>query len=110
MKPRAIYEVRVEVDSEISTAYLEWLRRHMQQIVEIAGFERADLFTEESESPAFKVWVVHYLASSVGVIDAYLADHSKKFRADGVSRFEGRFRIERRVLVNVPDLTAPSGS
>lgn len=95
---KAVYEVRVEVDHEVAAEYLLWLRDHMKQIVEAASFERADLFTLEHESPRVAIWVVQYVASSRAIIEDYLNHHSKSFRGDAITRFGGKFKIERRIL------------
>ncbi len=95
---KAVYEVRVEVDNEVAAEYLIWLREHLKQIVEAVGFEKADLFTLEHESPRFATWVVQYVASSRVTIEDYLNHHSKSFRGDAIHRFGGKFKIERRIL------------
>jgi len=113
MSAKVIYEVRVEVDQEVAPVYLVWLREHIRQIVRVAGFERAELFAQQESSGPVQVWLVHYVAASLKTIEDYLSEHSQKFRAEGVERFDGRFQIERKILLlqeTVTDLTEVSTS
>lgn len=95
----AIYEVRLEVDSEIANEYLNWLKPHMELVVDTAGFLKADLFREESDSGAV-VWVCHYHARSKDEIEKYIREKASELRADAVSRFGSKFRAQRRILVS----------
>jgi hypothetical protein len=95
----AIYEVRADIDSQISNEYLNWLKPHMEQVVLAGGFLKADLFREESDSGAV-VWVCHYHARSTDDIHKYIREKSAELRADALSRFGSRLRAQRRILVS----------
>lgn len=91
-----IYEVNLEVDADVRAAYLEWLRPHVQEMLDLPCFEQADLF-EDTQGQ----WVVQYRAVSKEAIDTYLNTYSKQMRGDGLRRFEGKFKATRRVLQHI---------
>lgn len=94
-----IYEVKVEVENPVAEEYLLWLRSHINDIVEAAGFIKAEIFICEEAPKGHRVWVIHYHAADKSQIDAYLNHLAPRFRADGLSRFGNRFRAERRILI-----------
>lgn len=104
----AIYEVTVEVEAALESEFLIWLKRHIQDIVNEAGFESAQVFALESGKPGLLSWCTHYHATNRAVIDAYIEHLAPKFRADAVKRFAERVRVSRRILESVPDLTVSS--
>jgi len=93
-----IYEVSVEVDKEIAPAYELWLKEHIVELVKMAGFDGAKLFTFDSGNPLVTNWVTHYQAKSLDLVQNYLEKLAPSFRADGVQRFGKRFRAQRRIL------------
>ena len=44
-----VYEVNLQVDSIAADEYAEWLEPHIEQILEIEGFEGAEWFVCDSE-------------------------------------------------------------
>lgn len=105
---KAIYEVRIDVEQSVADAYEPWLREHIAQIVAAAGFLYGQLYRENGPRDGRVVWVSHYVAPSMEIIENYLSNLAPKFRADGVNRFDGKFEISRRILTfqeRVPDLT-----
>lgn len=104
-----VYEVRVEVEPSIAEEYFLWLKRHMADLVQAAGFEKAVLFSPDEPTPDKRVWVVQYLAPNRESLENYLTHLAHKFRADGLERFGNRFQATRQILnfqLQVPDLTA----
>jgi hypothetical protein len=99
-----IYEVNVEVEPAALEEYSLWLACHIEEILGIRGFTRADVWREQN--PAADGWtslVVHYHVNSQNELDDYLSHHTRRLRAEAEQRFAGRFRTRRRVLIS----TAP---
>ena len=44
-----VYEVNLQVDSIAAEEYAEWLEPHIEQILEIEGFQGAEWFICDSE-------------------------------------------------------------
>lgn len=92
-----IYEVNLFVDEEIKDAYLEWLRAHIQEMLELPCFDNATLYCDEVNN-----WVVHYYAPSRESIDTYLETYAQQMRGDSAARFSGKFKAKRRILGACP--------
>lgn len=99
---KAIYETRIEMSASLSAEYKTWLFAHAEAIVKAAGFDKAEVFTLETDDPAVAIWVVHYVASTRQVIEEYLNIHSKHFRADSANRFGANTKIQRGILIHQP--------
>ena len=96
-----VYEVNIELDGGIATAYREWLRDHVAEMLSLPGFTGADAFdiVDPTPSPGRVAICVQYRMTGDDALQAYLRDHAPRVRADGVSRFGDRFKATRRVLV-----------
>lgn len=95
-----VYEVSIDVDRAIGDAYLDWLRDHVAQMLRFEGFVEARLL-ERDDLPATaerRGFVIVYRLRDRAALAAYFADHAAAMRADGESRFGGRFAASRRVL------------
>lgn len=95
-----VYEVNLVVEAGIADAFAEWLPGHVAELLALPGFVSAELFRiEEPAAPSGEVALsVRYRLRDRVALEAYLNDHAARLRADGVARFGGRFRAERRVL------------
>lgn len=95
-----IYEVNIEVDGAAHDEYRAWLHDHVAEILALPGFTGAKVF-EVLDPPASAGRValcVQYTLKHQAALDDYLRDHAPRLRADGMSRFGGRFQATRRVL------------
>ena len=94
-----VYEVSADVDATIRDDYLRWLGPHVAEIVALPGFTGADVF--EVVDPALpdtlRVCMRYHLVDEAA-LEAYLAEHAPRLRADGVARFGDRMRAQRRVM------------
>ena len=91
------YEVNLEIEREVSAAYLSWLKEHVDEILALDGFVSAQCHEVESSSEERLVLSVHYRVESREHLDAYFRDHAERLRGDGMKKFEGRFSAERRI-------------
>lgn len=98
-----IYEVNLWVDRAIAAEYRTWLDEHIRRMRALPGFTSAVLYeVREPTPPAGQVtFSVRYRLRDQAALDAYLAEHAARMRADGAARFGDRFRAERRVLASV---------
>lgn len=99
-----IYEVDLDLDAAIAEAYLQWLRPHIAEICALPGFLGADLHeTLEPAAPDGRVALcVRYRLRDPAALEDYLREHAPRLRADGMARFDGRFKASRRVLRTLP--------
>ena len=98
-----LYEVNIEVAAAAHDDYRVWLHDHIAEILALPGFTGAKLFEVLEPPPsAGRVGLcVQYALKSREALDDYLRDHAPRLRADGMSRFGGRFQATRRVLSGV---------
>ena len=95
-----VYEVNLDLDADVREDYLAWLRPHIAEILALPGFLGATL--AEPVDPAAEaghaLLCVQYTLADVDALQAYLRDHAPRMREEGLARFGGRFRAQRRVL------------
>ncbi len=97
-----LYEVDVELDPVIEADYDAWLPAHIDEILAIPGFLRADVLVREDLVDGARAgWrrrTIQYRLASRGHLDAYLAEHAPRFREQATERFGEHVRYARRVL------------
>ena len=93
-----LYEVNLEVEQDIAPAYAKWLESHMDEMLQLEGFEDALLLQDENHPPDRICWTVHYRVSSRAHLETYFEGEAIRMRADGLNRFGNRFRASRRIL------------
>ena len=95
-----IYEVNLLVRRAIEREYREWLAAHVQEILALPGFVRAEVFEVVEPAPAadeFALCTRYHLQDETALQD-YFREHAPRLRADGLAQFGDNFRAERRVL------------
>lgn len=95
-----IYEVNLTINNEIYNDYYPWLVSHMDDMLQFRGFEKAEIFQEEtteSNSQTTKL-IVHYTVSSEANLQDYLQNHAAKMRAGSAEKFGDQFSAARRVF------------
>lgn len=95
-----VYEVNLWVDAGIAGAYRDWLAGHVDEVLASDGFIDATVSEVLDPAPASGelALCVRYRVRDAAALDAYLRDHAPRLRQDGMARFGGRFRAERRIL------------
>jgi len=94
-----VYEVSLQVDGDTATAFHAWLQAHVAEICALPGFTGAEILQVCEPLDAGCVgWCVAYRLRDRAALEAYLADHAPRMRADGLRRFGDRFRASRRIL------------
>jgi hypothetical protein len=103
-----IYEVNLSPDPSIEPEFDGWLEHHVEEMLELPGFVGATIHRSEDPADDRPLRSVHYRLRDRAALDAYLADHAARMRADGVRRFGDRFQATRRILDGGRDIKAPS--
>jgi len=93
-----IYEVTVSVDRDIADAFDAWLAEHVREMLEIAGFLKAETFEIEDDDVGRVRRVTHYYLASEEDLENYLAGPANAMRQSGIDRFADKFVASRRVL------------
>lgn len=90
-----VYEVTLEVETDIVTEFDQWLAGHVQALLQLPGFTDARVLRgADGASPTVRV--VQYLLSDQRALDDYLRIHAARMRDAGLSRFGSRFKASRR--------------
>lgn len=113
-----IYEVNIDVPSDMFDAYIAWLRPHMAEMQRlIRGLVAMRIttrppFTEPtppangSDASATVVWrgiTALYEIETCEALDEYVATHAAAMRQDAMDKFGAeRIRANRRVLEVMP--------
>ena len=98
-----VYEVNVEVSDSILRAYSTWLKEHVLEILDLPGFEKANIFTDD------KKFCIQYWLASKEDLDNYFKNHAPLMRQKGTDLFKDGFSATRRILIPQYEL-ARSGS
>jgi hypothetical protein len=95
-----VYEVNLALAAAIAGEYRAWLEPHVDAMLQLPGFVDARILEviEPAGAPGETNLCVQYTLRDQAVLDAYLHEHAPRMRADGIERFGGRFRAQRRVL------------
>ena len=95
-----VYEVDLWVDAAIADEYRAWLPTHVLELLALPGFLDARIFDvlEPVASDNEIALCVQYTLRDRAALDEYLRLHASRLRAEGIARFGGRFRAQRRVL------------
>ncbi len=98
-----IYEVTLSVDREIVEAFDAWLADHVQEMLDIPGFLKAETFELEDDEEGRARRVTHYYLASEEDLEEYIAGPANTLRRMGIERFADRFQASRRVLRHSED-------
>ena len=93
-----IYEVTLSVDRDIADEFDAWLVEHVQEMLDIPGFLKAETFEIEDDDESRVRRVTHYYLANEENLEEYLAGPANAMRQSGIDRFADRFAASRRVL------------
>lgn len=95
-----IYEVTITVHPDAADQYANWLRDHIQQIVQLPMVLRATWsVVEQADGNEHRVQhCVHYFMEDRKGLEQYLQDHAPALRQEGIQLFGGKFTATRRVM------------
>ena len=97
---KVIYEVALFVDGGIAAEYRAWLDGHVREMLAIPGFVSAqvlELLDPAAEAGEIAL-CVQYHVHGMAALEDYVQHRAAGMREQGIARFGGRFRAQRRVL------------
>jgi hypothetical protein len=98
-----IYEVNLEADAGIEAAFDTWLRDHVADMLQLPGFQAAEILSDSSAPGGRVRRTVQYRLRDQAALDDYLQFHAPRMRAQGVERFGDRYAADRRILAHRED-------
>ncbi len=94
-----LYEVNAEISKDLSQAYLDWLKPHIELILKEPGFLSAEVFQENEVVASDKEkFVVHYFVNTEEDLKNYFAGPAKAYRQEALQKFGPSLSISRRQL------------
>ena len=99
-----IYEVNLKVKPEIATYFKIWLNNHINQMLDIDGFKKADWYElYESNEDKEKFYCIQYHVQDKKSLNSYFKNQAEDMREDGIRHFGDQFSAKRRILIEVKD-------
>ena len=92
-----VYEVNLQIDSEVAHEYAEWLQPHIEQILELEGFRHADWFVCDSDDDKAH-WSIRYHLDKRSSLASYLENHAPALIQEGVDKFGEYLTSNRRIM------------
>lgn len=104
-----IYEVTLDVDSEIIAEFDLWLASHVADMLALDAFRDAQVFECDSTQAGKLRRVVHYFPASDAALQEYFVDAAAAMRQAGIDKFGDKLTTQRRILkdAELPDGAAP---
>lgn len=104
-----IYEVNLKVSNVVINEYYLWLKEHLKDMLEIPGFQSANVFeadtastylgnTANENSKDHSNITVQFTVDTKDNLDKYFTVWSKKMRKDTHDKFGKYLSINRRIL------------
>ena len=93
-----IYEVTVSVDPDVIAEFDAWLVKHVEEMLSIPGFARANVYSAEDDEDGRLRRVTHYFLDSEADLNNYLTGPADVMRQSAVDRFADKFSASRRIL------------
>jgi antibiotic biosynthesis monooxygenase (ABM) superfamily enzyme len=96
-----IYEVNVTVEVQIQSAFRDWLRGHVREILNLPGFISAHLFSAEAGSAGAATiqYMVQFEVESRDSLQSYFQTSASNMRQIMIDRFGDRVTSHRRILL-----------
>ncbi|WP_412986559.1 DUF4286 family protein [Pontimicrobium sp. IMCC45349] len=99
---KIIYNVTVNVDESIHEEWLDWIKKHIPEVLATGKFEGATfskiLVDEEMEGHTYSI---QYKSYSRAALEAYYKDDAERLRTEGLKKFADKmlaFRTELEVI------------
>lgn len=87
-----IYEVNLTLDPREAEAFHTWLKHHIEEILQIEGFLKADIFHRDAqEDEEGALFTVQYHLTDRKAVDNYIQNHTARFREAGIRDFGHAF-------------------
>jgi hypothetical protein len=96
--PGPIYEVTLSVDPEVIESFDAWLDSHVEEMLQLPGFTRCEVFAADADERGWSRRVCQYFLESEADLAQYLSGPAAQMRQSAVSHFGDRFTASRRTL------------
>jgi antibiotic biosynthesis monooxygenase (ABM) superfamily enzyme len=96
-----IYEVNLEINKEIYTDYMKWLKQHIQLMLQFKGFISAKVSHLTEINPHIKHVTIWYSLESKQALEQYLTLHAPTMRQEGIEKFGNKFSAHRRIFESI---------
>jgi len=93
-----IYEVNLSIEHVLESAFIPWLKEHIEEMLNFKGFTSASLLKDMENNTRSVNWVVQYKVESRVDLDNYFANHAERMQQEGLDRFCDGFSATRRIL------------
>ncbi len=93
-----VYEVTLTIEDDIVSEFDAWLAQHVEEMLELPGFESANVFTIEKDQANKTRRVTHYHLESEDALEDYFSTYATTMRQSGIAHFGDKFSANRRVL------------
>ncbi len=96
-----IYNVTVNVDSEVHEMWLAWMRNtHLPDVMATGHFTEARICRVISNGDSGVTYAVQYMCNDMAAYEAYIARHSERLRAES-EKYYGVKAVSFRTLLEV---------
>ena len=92
-----VYEVNLHIAAIAADEYAEWLGPHIEQILDIEGFQGAEWFVCDSEDDKAH-WSIRYHLDSRESLENYQKNYAPVLIKEGLDRFGEYLTANRRVM------------
>jgi len=96
--PGPLYEVTYDVDADVISEFDAWLAQHADEMLELPGILRANTYIADEGDSGRPRRVAWYQFESDTDLEQYLEGSAGRMRASAEQRFDGRYRVTRRIL------------
>lgn len=97
-----VYEVNLEIQKEFAEKYMEWLKPHIIEMLNIDGFVSATIngfeHVGKDNNPNVVRKVITYKVESREKMQQYFDESARKMRGQATNKFSGKFKAWRRVI------------
>ncbi len=80
-----IYEVTINVDREIVVQFDAWLSDHVQEMLQISGISRAEVFEQEDDDQGRARRITQYFFASDADLEQYFSGQAEAMSASSLS-------------------------
>lgn len=97
-----IYNVTVNIDTDVHDAWLDWMKsKHIPDVVGTGCFTEGKMFRILVEEQQGISYSIQYSAPSMGEVNRYLEKFAQGLREDAHKEFGGKFTAFRTLLEHV---------
>jgi len=101
-----IYEVNIRIEKEAEDKFLEWLKKHADEMLKFKGFNSANIYRRNPEDESLTdqnhaYLTVQYHVLEKADLEKYLQEHACKMQEEAKLSFGDLYDAHRRVLYHI---------